>query len=130
MAGRILIVDDVATNRIVLQGRDLVPQDTMHMLAADRRRLPCAWPSNDLPDLVILRPRPSRHGRARRSPRDLRADPATRDTPVLLTATAATLALRHGCLAQRAQTTCMTKPVDEHRLLARMRALHPRPATG
>jgi two-component system cell cycle response regulator len=119
MAGRILIADGVATNRIVLRSRLGAARYDAHLAATGADCLRMAV--DGLPDLVILdRDLPDMDGLD--VLRAIRANPATRDTPVLLTAMAATLSLRHAALRSGADHV-MSKPVDEHRLLARMRAL-------
>lgn len=119
MSGRILIADGVATNRIVLRSRLGAARYDAQLAATGADCLRMAI--EGLPDLVILdHDLPDMDGLA--VLRAIRANPATRDIPVLLTAMAATLALRQDALRSGADHV-MSKPVDEDKLLARMRAL-------
>lgn len=119
MTGKILIVDDVATNRIVLKTRlsaalhevslavdgqsalDMVRQDRPDAILLDLH-LP------DIPGLEVL---------AR-----LRADPASRDIPVIVHSAAATPDQRLAALRAGADDV-LPKPADDRLLLARLRAL-------
>jgi two-component system cell cycle response regulator len=119
MAGKILIVDDVATNRIVLKVRlGAVFHETF--LASDgagalRLVRECK------PDLLLLDLElPDMNGIA--VLQALRADPASRDLPVIVhTATPSTEA-RLAALRAGADDV-ISKPADDQLLLARVRSL-------
>ncbi len=119
MAGRILIVDDVATNRIVLKVK-LAEAGYDTRLAAsaaeaqDHLRAGCidlmilARALRDLDGLILLQ--------------RLRADGATRDIPVIVTLSEASAGARH-CALRAGADDVMVKPLSDVRLMARLRAL-------
>jgi two-component system cell cycle response regulator len=119
MDGKVLIVDDLATNRIVYKVRlgaafyqPLLAADGMSCLRAARE----AAPDIILLDLV-LPDLPGAEVLAR-----LRADPATADIPVVALTASRDPAARMQALAAGADEV-LVKPVDELLLLARMRNL-------
>ena len=119
MAGRILIVDDVATNRIVLKVK---LADARYETAMAATGAACLQQVRETaPDLILLdHALPDMDGLAVLA--RLRADPATRDIAVILTIAnpdgdARLAALRAGA------DDVMTKPIDDQRLMARLRAL-------
>jgi two-component system cell cycle response regulator len=119
MAGRLLIVDDVATNRIVLKVKLAEARHDVILAATAAECM--AQVRAALPDLVILdHALRDRDGIALL--RDLRADPATRELPVILTLPAEDTAARLAALRAGADDV-MTKPLDDTRLRARIRAL-------
>lgn len=119
MTGRILIVDDVATNRIVMKGRlglafheTLLAEDGASALRMVRDHAPdLVLLDLDLPDIgggeVLSR---------------LRADPRHRDLPVIVYTARATPELRLSALRAGADDV-MSKSADPALLLARIRAL-------
>lgn len=119
MAGRILIVDDVATNRIVMKVR-LATSRHATLLAADgiealRLTRECH------PDLVLLDlDLPAMDGLS--VLRALRADPASRDIPVIVH-TATPLAEARLAALRAGADDVFAKPADERLLLARIRNL-------
>ena len=118
MVGRILIVDDVATNRIVMKVkltaagyRPVVAPDGATALAMARAELPDLLLLDlALPDLsgveVLLR---------------LRADPLTQGLPVLVLSAQTDARLRVTCFRAGADDF-LAKPVDDQTLLARIRS--------
>lgn len=119
MAGRILIVDDVATNRVILKVRLTAAfHDTL--LAEDGAtalRLMAETP----PDLVILDLQlPDIHGLEVLA--QMRAAPATRDVPVIVVTASRDTETRLACLRAGADEV-FAKPADDQLLLARVRCL-------
>lgn len=119
MSARILIVDDVAANRIVQQAR-LVAAFYDPILAADGAT-GLAIARDERPDLVLLDlglPDISGldvlHG--------LRSDPATRDIPVIALTATGDAAERLAAFAAGADDV-MDRPANERLLLARLRNL-------
>jgi two-component system cell cycle response regulator len=122
MSGRILIVDDVATNRIVTQAR-LAAAFYDPVLATDGEScLKLAQAAADArPDLILLGLNLADLG----GPavlRRLRADPRSRDIPVIAIAPAGSPALRLAAFAAGADDV-ITRPAGDKILLARVRNL-------
>ena len=80
MAGRILIIDDVATNRIVLKVR--LTEARYEVFVAEDAATGIQLARSRLPDLVLLDGSPSRTGGVA-ALRQLRDDPATARIPVI-----------------------------------------------
>lgn len=119
MTGRLLIVDDVATNRIVLRSR---LAESMHEIVMAEDGLSALQSIRNLrPDLVLLDlDLPDIAGTevlAR-----LRADPATRDLPVIVVTARIGATARTAAFAAGADDI-MTKPPEMPLLLARIRTL-------
>ncbi len=119
MTGTILIVDDVASNRILLKVKLAVAcYDTLQ--AADGTSA-LAIARRALPDLVLLDVQlPDLSGIE--VCRQLRAMPETRDIPVIMITSARDRDARRAALRAGADDF-LPKPVDEAVLMARMRSL-------
>lgn len=118
MTGRILVVDDVATNRIVMKVK--LAAACYAVDQADCGAAALAAARRDSPDLVLLdvvMPDMSGLEVCRR----LKADPATADIPVILITALADHASKMAGLEAGADDF-LTKPVDEVTLLARVRS--------
>ncbi len=119
MGGKILIVDDVATNRIVLKVR-LTAAGYLPQLAPDGRAA-LGRIAADRPDLVLLDlSLPDMTGAdllAR-----LRADPQTAGLPVIVLSAGSDKAARVAAFRAGADAF-LTKPVEDQTLLARIRSL-------
>ena len=119
MAGRILIVDDVATNRIVLKVR--LTEARYEVLVAEDAATGIQLARSRLPDLVLMDGSlPGAGGVA--ALRQLRDDPATARLPVIMMLAGSDPAARLAAL-QAGADDVMAKPMDEPRMLARLRAL-------
>jgi two-component system, cell cycle response regulator len=119
MSGRILIVDDVATNRIVYRAR-LAAAFYEPMLATDGESC-LAAAAEARPDLILLDlglPDMSGHEVLRR----LRMGPATRDIPVIVLTAATDSDTRLAAFAAGADDV-IVKPAADQVLLARVRNL-------
>lgn len=119
MTGRILIVDDVATNRIVMKVKLAAACYAVEQAACGREALEAA--RRNPPDLMlldVLMPDMSGMEVCRR----LKADPATADVPVILITALADRDSKVAGLKAGADDF-LTKPVDEMTLLARVRSL-------
>jgi len=119
MTGRILIVDDVATNRIVMKVKLVDACYTVEQEDSGSAALRAAHEKR--PDLIILdvlMPDMSGLEVCRR----LKADPDTADIPVLLVTALRDRASKMAGLEAGADDF-LTKPVDEVTLLARVRSL-------
>lgn len=119
MVGKLLIVDDVATNRIVLKVR-LAAAGYRPLVASDGATA-LALARAELPDLILLDP----------SLQDmpgtemitaLRQDALTQGIPVIVATAHLTADLRLAAFAAGADAV-LRKPVDEQLLLARIRNL-------
>jgi len=119
MTGRILVVDDVATNRIVMKVKLTSACYTVDQ--ADCGAAALAAARDNQPDLILLdlvMPDMSGHEVLRR----LKADPVTSHIPIILiTALSDRTAKMEGL--QAGADDFLTKPVDEVTLLARVRSL-------
>ena len=119
MAGRILIVDAVATNRIILKVK--LGTACYRVLQAASGDEALALARSGAPDLVLIdRDLPGRDGVATCAA--LRADPLTADLPVLVTLPAGDAGGRRAALEAGADAL-VEKPVDDSLLLARIRNL-------
>lgn len=119
MGGRILIVDDVATNRIVMKVK-LTAAGYLPMVAATGAAC-IEFARAEVPDLILLDLNlPDQSGLSVLA--QLRADPVTRPIPVVMfsanhTADSRTKAFLAGT------DDFLAKPVDDQTLLARIRSL-------
>jgi two-component system cell cycle response regulator len=128
MCGTILIVDDVATNRIVLKVKLAAERYAVAQASTGREALAAVRGAaqGDRPDLVLLDVGlPDMDGVA--VLRAMRSDPQTADIPVLMFTAAADRALRLRALAAGADGF-LDKPFDDAVLLARIRSLLRDPA--
>ena len=119
MGGKILVVDDVATNRIVLKAKlalachDVVQAETGPEALAQARR--------ERPDVILLDDTmPGMGGLAVLEA--LRSDPATAAIPVIVVSARAARRTRLAALRAGAEDV-MVKPIDDAALAARLRAL-------
>lgn len=119
MAGKILIVDDVATNRIVLKVK--LASAFYDTLQAASGAEAVAVARKERPDLVLLAVGLTDIGGAEVC-RRLKADPATRDIPVVMISALTDPSHRIAALRAGAEDL-LCKPVDELVLLARLRSL-------
>jgi two-component system, cell cycle response regulator len=119
MTGRILVVDDVATNRIVMKVKLVAACYAVDQVDCGTAALSAARDS--APDLILLdvvMPDMSGLEVCRR----LKADPLTADIPVILVTALTDHASKMEGLEAGADDF-LTKPVDEVTLLARVRSL-------
>jgi two-component system cell cycle response regulator len=119
MTGRILVVDDVATNRIVMKVK--LAAACYAVDQADCGAAALASARANLPDLILLdvvMPDMSGLDVCRR----LKADPATADIPIILITALSDRRAKMSGLEAGADDF-LTKPVDEVTLLARVRSL-------
>lgn len=119
MTGRILVVDDVATNRIVMKVKLAAACYNVDQAGSGAEALRLAVTGR--PDLIlldVLMPDMSGLEVCRR----LKADPETADIPVILVTALADRASKMAGLEAGADDF-LTKPVDEVTLLARVRSL-------
>ena len=119
MTGRILVVDDVATNRIVMKVK--LAAACYAVAQADCGTAALAAARTESPDLILLDVvMPDMSGLE--VCRQIKADPATADIPVILITALADRASKMAGLEAGADDF-LTKPVDEVTLLARVRSL-------
>jgi two-component system cell cycle response regulator len=124
MPGTILIVDDVATNRIILKVK--LAAGCYAVVQAATGRAALAAVQAERPDLVLLDVGlPDLDGIA--VLRALRADPATADLPVLMFTASADRDLRLVAIEAGADGF-LDKPIDDAVLMARIRSLLRDPA--
>jgi two-component system cell cycle response regulator len=119
MTGRILVVDDVATNRIVMKVK--LNAACYAVDQADCGRAALAHARTHAPDLILLdvvMPDMSGLDVCRR----LKADPETADIPIILITALSDREAKMSGLEAGADDF-LTKPVDEMTLLARVRSL-------
>lgn len=119
MGGRVLIVDDVATNRIVMKVK-LTAAGYLPVVAADG--VTClALARAEVPDLILLDiVLPDMPGTE--VLRRLRADPATRSVPVVMFSASHAAEARIEAFRAGADEFLL-KPLDDQTLLARIRSL-------
>lgn len=119
MAGRILIVDDVATNRIVMKVKLAEARYEAQVAASASACLRAVREA--LPDLILLdRALPDMDGVE--LVRLLKRDPVSRDIPIILTHSDADPKLVMQGLRAGADDV-MAKPMDDLHLMARLRAM-------
>ena len=119
MTGRILIVDDISTNRIVLKVKLAASYYDVIQARNGQEALDLA--RKELPDLILLDLRmPDMSGID--VCRQLKADVTTHDIPVILITGAGDPATKLDGLRAGAEDF-LIKPVDERTLLARVRSL-------
>lgn len=119
MTRRILIVDDVPTNRIILKVKLNAACYEATMAASGAEALALA--RRDLPDLILLDyAMPGMDGIA--VCKALRADPATQRIPVIMVTSSADEAARIAALRAGADDF-LAKPIDDKVLMARIRNL-------
>ena len=119
MSGKILVVDDVATNRIVMKVK--LASACYRVLQATGGRQALIMARREQPDLILLDVlMPDLDGFAVCSA--LKSDPSTAHIPIIMvTAMADTEARLRGL--QAGAEDFLTKPLDEVTLLARVRSL-------
>lgn len=119
MAGRVLIVDDVATNRIVLKVK--LAAACYDTLQASDGESALRMAREGLPDVILLDVvLPDLHGME--VCRRLKLDPVTRDIPVIMITALRDAEARRAALRAGADDF-LSKPLDETMLLARLRSL-------
>ena len=119
MTGRILIVDDVATNRIVMKAKLSAAYYEVNQAHCGQAALKTA--RDTLPDLILLDvAMPDMSGAE--VCRQLKSDPQTAEIPVILITTQSDNVSRMAGLEAGADDF-LTKPVDDVTLLARVRSL-------
>ena len=119
MTGRILVVDDVATNRIVMKVKLSVAY--YEVIQADCGEDALRKAKSERPDLILLDVlMPDMSGVT--VCEKLKADPDTADIPVILITAMADKDSKMKGLEKGADDF-LTKPVDEIALLARVRSL-------
>lgn len=119
MAGRILVVDDVATNRIVMKVKLTAACYTVEQAENGAEALRVA--RDTLPDLILLDVMmPDMNGLD--VCRALKADPKTADIPIVLITALTDHAAKMDGLEAGADDF-LSKPVEEVTLLARVRSL-------
>lgn len=119
MAGQILIADDLSLNRTVLRGK--LTSACYRTITANGGVTALDLVRSEQPDLVLLDYHmPDMDGLA--VCKAMRADPATRDIPVILFSATADHGHRLSALAAGADDF-LAKPLDETYLLGRIRSL-------
>jgi two-component system cell cycle response regulator len=119
MSGTILIIDDVATNRIVYRARLAAAFYEPQLATSGRQGL--AMAQDQRPDLILLDyGLPDMSGQE--VLRQLRSNPRTRDIPVIVLTAAQDRDVRLAAFAAGADDV-IVKPAAEHVLLARVRNL-------
>ena len=119
MSGRILIADDVATNRIIMKVK--LSAASYSVLQADSADAVSAMLSHDLPDLIILDVGlPDIDGIT--LCRKIKEHSGTTDIPVIVVSSATDAETRLAALRAGAEEF-LPKPLDEMILLARVRNL-------
>ena len=119
MSGRILIVDAVPTNRIVLRVKMLAAQFAVEACASSAEAR--AIIANQCPDLILVNlsdPTEDRHGFCTA----LRADPNTSTIAIIAVGTADTSRARFAALDAGADDV-LARPINDALLLARIRSL-------
>lgn len=119
MSGRILIVDAVPTNRIVLRVKMLAAQFAVEACASSAEAR--AIIANQCPDLILVNlsdPTEDRHGFCTA----LRADPDTSTIAIIAVGTADTSRARFAALDAGADDV-LARPINDALLLARIRSL-------
>jgi two-component system cell cycle response regulator len=119
MTGRVLVVDDVSTNRIVLKVK--LADACYEVLQAANGLTGLEIARRELPDVILLDldlPDISGIEVCRR----LRADPATRTIPIVMVTALDDAVARCAALAAGADDF-LSKPLDDQVLLARLRSL-------
>ncbi|SMX33154.1 diguanylate cyclase [Actibacterium lipolyticum] len=119
MPGRILVVDDVATNRIVMKVR--LSEACYDVLQADGGLAALDVARQERPDLILLDVVMSDLNGIEVC-RRLKADPETAEIPVIMV-TAGRNADEKLCALQAGAEEFLSKPLDEVTLLARVRSL-------
>ena len=118
MSGRILVVDDVATNRIVLKVK--LAAACYDVLQAEGGEEALRLAQAERPDLILLDfAMPDLDGVE--VCRRLKADPATADIPVIMVTAYDDTAAKLAALEAGAEEF-LSKPLDDLRLLARVRS--------
>lgn len=119
MSGRILIADDVATNRIIMKVK--LSAASYSVMQADSASDVMAMLASDLPDLIILDVGlPDMNGIE--LCRQIKEQPGTTDIPVIVVASDTDAETRLAALRAGADEF-LPKPLDEMILLARVRNL-------
>lgn len=119
MPGRILVVDDVATNRIVMKVR--LADACYQVIQADSGRAALHAARQDRPDLILLDVMMSDMDGIEVC-RALKAAPETMEIPVIMVTSGASADSKIRALKAGADDF-LTKPLDELLLLARVRSL-------
>lgn len=119
MAGRILIVDAVATNRIILRVK--LAAACYNVMQAETTREALRLAVTEAPDLVLL-DQSGDTGFGLEVCRALRADPRCSGIPIVMTTPAQDGACRRAAFLAGADVV-LARPLDEAMLLARVRGL-------
>ncbi|MFN3145552.1 MAG: diguanylate cyclase [Paracoccaceae bacterium] len=119
MAGRILIVDAVATNRIILRVK--LAAACYHVMQAETTKDALRLAASEAPDLVLL-DQSGDTGFGLEVCRALRADPRCSGIPIVMTTPARDGACRRAAFLAGADVV-LARPLDEAMLLARVRGL-------